>query len=113
MIMLGKAAACVHRDRSWAQNWEHADKHPRYAHSTLCILMPCTCMCLAHAVGLTVPTVCQGVHSSNAVLSRNWLKCREGSWTEQDAIAVGVEAGKELKQQAGDEFFDWARQNVY
>lgn len=38
---------------------------------------------------------------------------REGEWTEEDAVAVGVEAGKELKQQAGDEFFDWARQNVY
>lgn len=38
---------------------------------------------------------------------------REGSFTEEDAIAAGVEAGKELKQQAGDEFFDWARQNVY
>lgn len=41
------------------------------------------------------------------------LACREGSWTEKDAIAIGAEAGKELKQQAGDEFFDWARQNVY
>ena len=39
--------------------------------------------------------------------------CRAGSWTEKDAIAIGAEAGKELKQQAGDEFFDWARQNVY
>ena len=36
--------------------------------------------------------------------------CREGSFTEEDAIAVGVAAGKELKEQAGDDFFDWARQ---
>ena len=42
-----------------------------------------------------------------------WQKCREGSFTEEDAIAVGVAAGKELKAQAGDDFFDWARQNVY
>ena len=42
-----------------------------------------------------------------------WCICREGSFTEEDAIAVGVAAGKELKEQAGDDFFDWARQNVY
>ena len=42
-----------------------------------------------------------------------WYICREGSFTEEDAIAVGVAAGKELKEQAGDDFYDWARQNVY
>ena len=75
--------------------------------------MPSICMCLVDAVGLAALTVREGAQPSNAILSRNWLECREGTWTEQDAIAVGVEAGKELKQQAGDEFFDWARQNVY
>ena len=58
--------------------------------------------------------ICLAVHVIIAICSQHALCiCREGSFTEEDAIAVGVAAGKELKEQAGDDFFDWARQNVY
>jgi hydroxymethylbilane synthase len=38
---------------------------------------------------------------------------REGAYTEEDAIKMGRDAGEQLKAEAGEEFFDWARQNVH
>jgi len=34
----------------------------------------------------------------------------EGEWNEADALKVGAEAALDLKKQAGEEFFDWARE---
>jgi hydroxymethylbilane synthase len=38
---------------------------------------------------------------------------REGAYTEEDALKMGRDAGEQLKAEAGEEFFDWARQNVH
>ncbi len=32
---------------------------------------------------------------------------REASWTEEDGIAAGKDAGEQLKKDAGPDFFDW------
>ena len=83
----------------------------------LASILSCWSTCCRFGLLVTAVSWC-----SSASCERNaWLAlldftctvCREGSFTEEDAIAVGVAAGKELKEQAGDDFFDWARQNVY
>lgn len=107
----------------------------RLFHHPLCVVCLygcfqfCTCTCGDVSFDTTV--ACLHVHAevhahgpsimvkdklsirASVTFSTVRFGCREGSWTEKDAIAIGAEAGKELKQQAGDEFFDWARQNVY
>ena len=34
--------------------------------------------------------------------------CRTCSFTEEDAIRIGADAGAELKAEAGPEFFSWS-----
>lgn len=36
------------------------------------------------------------------------LSCREGSYTEEEMVRLGREAGEELKAQAGPEFLSWS-----
>lgn len=35
------------------------------------------------------------------------VRCREGTFSYEDAVRLGQDAGQELKQQAGPEFFSW------
>ena len=38
--------------------------------------------------------------------------CRTAAWTVEDAVKVGKDAGEQLRKEAGEEFFDWARQSA-
>jgi hypothetical protein len=36
------------------------------------------------------------------------VACREGAFTEEDALRLGKEAGKQLKAEAGPDFLSWS-----